>query len=71
MILASAMHSWAMRRRVRPQGHAAKAHEQVVGHQSKAVGLRVYMRSKMIKHNKDLLQCVGDTYALLEKLHIY
>jgi 2-polyprenyl-6-methoxyphenol hydroxylase-like FAD-dependent oxidoreductase len=33
--------------------------------------LRVYMRSKMIKHNKDLLECVGDTLALLEKLHIY
>ena len=33
--------------------------------------LRVYMRSKMIKHNKDLLECVGDTQALLEKLHIY
>jgi 2-polyprenyl-6-methoxyphenol hydroxylase-like FAD-dependent oxidoreductase len=33
--------------------------------------LRVYMRSKMIKHNKDLLACVGDTYALLDKLHIY
>ena len=33
--------------------------------------LRVYMRSKMIKHNKDLLQCVGDSFALLEKLHIY
>ena len=33
--------------------------------------LRVYMRSKMIKHNKDLLECVGDTNALLEKLHIY
>jgi 2-polyprenyl-6-methoxyphenol hydroxylase-like FAD-dependent oxidoreductase len=33
--------------------------------------LRVYMRSKMIKHNKDLLECVGDTDALLEKLHIY
>jgi 2-polyprenyl-6-methoxyphenol hydroxylase-like FAD-dependent oxidoreductase len=33
--------------------------------------LRVYMRSKMIKHNKDLLACVGDTSALLEKLHIY
>jgi hypothetical protein len=32
--------------------------------------LRVYMRSKMIKHNKDLLECVGDTHALLEKLHI-
>jgi 2-polyprenyl-6-methoxyphenol hydroxylase-like FAD-dependent oxidoreductase len=33
--------------------------------------LRVYMRSKMIKHNKDLLECVGDDHALLEKLHIY
>jgi hypothetical protein len=33
--------------------------------------LRVYMRSKMIKHNKDLLECVGDTFGLLEKLHIY
>ena len=33
--------------------------------------LRVYMRSKMIKHNKDLLECVGDTSALLEQLHIY
>jgi flavin-dependent dehydrogenase len=33
--------------------------------------LRVYMRSKMIKHNKDLLECVGHTDAMLEKLHIY
>jgi 2-polyprenyl-6-methoxyphenol hydroxylase-like FAD-dependent oxidoreductase len=33
--------------------------------------LRVYMRSKMIKHNKDLLECVGDTHAMLQKLHIY
>ncbi len=33
--------------------------------------LRVYMRSKMIKHNKDLLQCVGDTDALLGRLHLY
>jgi len=33
--------------------------------------LRVYVRSKMIKHNKDLLERVGDTFALLEKLHIY
>ena len=33
--------------------------------------LRVYMRSKMIKHNKDLFERVGDTMALLEKLHIY
>ena len=33
--------------------------------------LRVYMRSKMIKHNKDVFECVGDTFSLLEKLHIY
>jgi hypothetical protein len=33
--------------------------------------LRVYMRSKMIKHNKDLFECIGDSLALLEKLHIY
>jgi hypothetical protein len=33
--------------------------------------LRVYMRSKLIKHNKDLLQSVDDTFALLEKLHLY
>jgi hypothetical protein len=25
----------------------------------------------MIKHNKDLFESVGDTFALLEKLHIY
>ena len=29
--------------------------------------LRVYTRTKMIKHNKDLLENVGDTLALLEK----
>ena len=33
--------------------------------------MRVYMRSKMIKHNKDLLARVGDTDALLEELHVY
>ena len=33
--------------------------------------LRVYMRSKMIKHNKDLFECVDDKFALLDKLHIY
>ena len=33
--------------------------------------LRVYMRSKVIKHNKDLLQCLGDTDALLDQLHLY
>ena len=33
--------------------------------------LRVYMRSKMIKHNKDLFESVDDPLALLKKLHIY
>ena len=33
--------------------------------------LRVYMRTTMIKHNKDLLQSVGDTFELLAKLHVY
>jgi len=33
--------------------------------------LRVYMRTQMIKHNKDLLESVGDTMGLLGKLHIF
>ena len=33
--------------------------------------LRVYMRSKMIKHNKDLFECVDDRFALLDKLRLY
>jgi hypothetical protein len=33
--------------------------------------LRVYMRSQMIKHNKDLLQVVDDTDGLLSQLHVY
>jgi 2-polyprenyl-6-methoxyphenol hydroxylase-like FAD-dependent oxidoreductase len=33
--------------------------------------LRVYMRSKFIKHNKDLFALVDDTFGLLERLHIY
>jgi 2-polyprenyl-6-methoxyphenol hydroxylase-like FAD-dependent oxidoreductase len=33
--------------------------------------LRVYMRSKMIKHNKDLFETVDDKLALIGKLHIY
>ena len=33
--------------------------------------LRVYMRTRTIKHNKDLLESVDDTLALLERLHIY
>ena len=33
--------------------------------------LRVYMRSKMIKHNKDLFETVDDKLALLGKLRIY
>jgi 2-polyprenyl-6-methoxyphenol hydroxylase-like FAD-dependent oxidoreductase len=33
--------------------------------------LRVYMRSKMIKHNKDLFESIDEPLALLNKLHIY
>jgi hypothetical protein len=33
--------------------------------------LRVYMRSKMIKHNKDLFESIDDPFALLDKLYIY
>jgi 2-polyprenyl-6-methoxyphenol hydroxylase-like FAD-dependent oxidoreductase len=33
--------------------------------------LRVYMRSKMIKHNKDLFQTIDDPFGLLKLLHIY
>lgn len=33
--------------------------------------LRVYMRSKMIKHNKDLFESIDDPLSLLDKLHIY
>jgi hypothetical protein len=33
--------------------------------------MRVYMRTQMIKHNKDLLECVDDPVRLLEKLHVY
>ena len=33
--------------------------------------LRVYMQSKMIKHNKDLFESLDDPLALLTKLHIY
>ena len=33
--------------------------------------LRVYMRTQMIKHNKDMLELVDDTFGLLEKLHVY
>ena len=33
--------------------------------------LRVYMQSKLIKHNKDLFESIDDPLALLDKLHIY
>ena len=33
--------------------------------------LRVYMRSKMIKHNKNLFECIDDKDAILDLLHIY
>jgi 2-polyprenyl-6-methoxyphenol hydroxylase-like FAD-dependent oxidoreductase len=33
--------------------------------------LRVYMRTKMIKHNKDLLEFMDEPFKLLELLHVY
>jgi hypothetical protein len=33
--------------------------------------LRVYMRSKIIKHNKDIFERLDDTFGVLELLHIY
>lgn len=33
--------------------------------------LRVYMRSKLIKHNKDIFERIDDRFAILEQLHIY
>jgi hypothetical protein len=33
--------------------------------------LRVYMRTQMIKHNKDVLEVVEDPDAVLSKLHVY
>lgn len=33
--------------------------------------LRVYMRSKKFKHNKDLFESVDDRVALLAQPHIY
>ena len=33
--------------------------------------LRVYMRSKMIKHNKDLFESIDDPLKVLDLLHIY
>ena len=33
--------------------------------------LRVYMRTQMIKHNKDLLHVVDDIDAMLSRLHVY
>jgi hypothetical protein len=29
------------------------------------------MRSKTIKHNKDLFECLDDKFAILSQLHIY
>ena len=33
--------------------------------------LRVYMKTMMIKHNKDVLETVDDRFALLAKLHVF
>ncbi|KHK98762.1 hypothetical protein LK09_07580 [Microbacterium mangrovi] len=50
-----------------PLGVVFERYETFMGQQ----WLRVYMRSQMIKHNKDLLQVVDDTNGLLSQLHIY
>ena len=33
--------------------------------------MRVYMRTKIIKHNKDIFERLDDTFGVLERLHIY
>ena len=33
--------------------------------------LRVYMRSKMIKHNKEPFERIDEPVALVQQLHIY
>lgn len=33
--------------------------------------LRVFMRTRMIKHNKDLLESIDDTFGLLAKMHVF
>jgi hypothetical protein len=33
--------------------------------------LRVYMRTRMIKHNKDLLASIDDPISLLDQMHVY
>ena len=33
--------------------------------------LRVYMRTKTIKHNKDLFESIDDPLRILDLLHIY
>ena len=33
--------------------------------------MRVYMRTRMIKHNKDLLESIDSKWDLLAKLHVY
>ena len=38
---------------------------------STSSGFGSNMRSKMIKHNKDLFESLDDPLALLDKLHIY
>ena len=33
--------------------------------------IRVYMRTQMLKHDKDLLESVGDNSSLLGKMHVF
>ena len=59
------------RRTVRPTGSPLREMQDRYELHMYKQWLRVYMRSKMIKHNKDLFESIDDPLALLEKLHIY
>jgi 2-polyprenyl-6-methoxyphenol hydroxylase-like FAD-dependent oxidoreductase len=54
--------------------HTEYSADEVLEHYERLVyqqWLRVYMRTKQIKHNKDLFETLDDTFGLLEKLHIF
>jgi len=54
--------------------HTEYSTDEVLEHYERLVyqqWLRVYMRTKQIKHNKDLFETIDDTFGLLEKLHIF
>lgn len=66
--LESAIHlAGLMRQRNLPLADLFKRYELYMYKQ----WLRVYTRSKMIKHNKDVFENIDDPFRLLELLHIY